>query len=472
MNDHTYSLYGKQYEIMQDWINDDRHCIDIVHAGAGKTFLAQQFLPIAATSAHLHKGKDVVYVAPTHEMIKTLIWEGLKKTCQDVYGLIDGRDINNSDKTIKFPNDIFIRCKSAESPLRGMNAGIIVADEASLFTQDALQELTVRLRPKVGEPDSAGRLIIISTPLGRGPLYELFIAAQDNPDRWLTRHYGYQEMQSGNMDFIAEQRRILSPLKFSQDYECSWDQTEDQFFYAWNSTYCGDTTDDGGDIYTFHDWNKRVMCAIAARVTDPNSPRGKIEILKSYAIRNCGTEDLARAIRQDFPRRRIFSIIDMSGTQTNRDTTSPFGVTDRTIIEKYGFTVINSRQSNPLVADTDNSSNAFIARGGLTIPSTDKKMLESVMTYHYEDASRKRLVKYVDANFAHIDGLGDALRYGIHHLFPVQHSSDNIPEYVTTDTRYTRHPGANYLPLSPLYPGGPTWDDILNGHSERDYMEP
>ena len=99
-------------------------------------------------------------------MIKSLIWESLKRSCIEYFGLVDGKDINNSELTIKFPNGVFIRCKSAEQRenLRGLNVGVWVADEAALYTQDTLQEITNRLRPKVGQPDTFGRLIVISTP--------------------------------------------------------------------------------------------------------------------------------------------------------------------------------------------------------------------------------------------------------------------------------------------------------------------
>jgi hypothetical protein len=41
------------------------------------------------------------------------------------FGLRDGKEINNSELTIKFPNGVFIRCKSAEMKenLRGLNVG-------------------------------------------------------------------------------------------------------------------------------------------------------------------------------------------------------------------------------------------------------------------------------------------------------------------------------------------------------------
>jgi replicative superfamily II helicase len=72
------NLYGEQRTILDDWLNTDKHCIDIIHAGSGKTFLASVFLPIAASDPKYHKGKDILYVAPTMGMISSLIWESLK----------------------------------------------------------------------------------------------------------------------------------------------------------------------------------------------------------------------------------------------------------------------------------------------------------------------------------------------------------------------------------------------------------
>jgi hypothetical protein len=447
-----------------------------VPVGSGKTFLASIALPIFATDPRYHKGKDIIYSAPTGAMIKSLIWEPLKRSCIEYFGLVDGKDINNSELTIRFHNGTFIRCKSAEQRenLRGLNVGVWVADEAALYTQDTLQEITNRLRPKVGQPDTAGRLIVISTPNGTGPLHDMFQLALQNPSKYIVRHYNYLQMRSGNRNFIEEQKRIISPLKFAQDYMCQWESVADMFYYSWDKNkYTVDTINDrGGDLYSFHDWNKRVMCATVAQVVKAGDVNGKIEILKSYAIPDCSTEGIAQAIRADFPKRRINSIIDMSGAQTNRDTTSPFGVTDKTIIEKYGFTVVNTRKSNPLVTDTDNTSNAFIARGGLVVKKDDKFLIDALQTYHFEDATRKRLVKYTEQKYAHIDGLGDCIRYGIHYLFPITHDSLGIAEYVGMDPRLQGRvrPGLEHMPDSPLYPGGPTWEEIMNGDQQEDHM--
>jgi hypothetical protein len=162
----------------------------------------------------------------------------------------------------------------------------------------------------------------------------------------------------------------------------------------------------------------------------------------------------------------------MSGSQVNRDTTSAFGITDKILLEKYGFQIVNSRKSNPLISDTDNTSNAFINRNGLVIDPDDQLLLEAMTTYHFEDGTRKKLVKYMEPKYAHVDGLGDCIRYGIHHLFPIQHEQ-HFADYIGMDPRYARaaDPKNKYMPESPLYPGGPTMEEIVSGIEEvPDYV--
>lgn len=456
-------LYGEQTTVFGDWLNTDKNVIDIIPVGSGKTFLSSWFLPIAASTLKYNKGRDVVYFAPTREMCKTLIWENLKSVCKEYFNIPD-EAINASDLTIKFPNNIFIRLKSAEARenLRGMNIGVAILDEAALFHQESLLEISNRIRPAVGSSDSWGRMIVISTPNGQNALYNLYQSAQQLPEKWITRLYTWEQMRVADRQFVAQQRQILSPLKFEKDWNCSWGSVEDKFFMSWNRAMCGDVDDNwSGDLYTFHDFNAKMMCAIVAKVTNPGKLDGKVEVLNTYAIPNCNTEQLAQAIRRDYMHRNIYAIIDASGGHANRSTTSPFGVTDRTLLEKYGFRIINNIKSNPLIKDTDNSSNAFIARGGLVVKPTDVNMLKALDNYHYETPDRIKLVKYDDPQLSVIDSLGDALRYGLNFLFPVQHIAPNTPQYVTDSNRGITVPGAEYMKQSPLFPGGPTLEEIL-----------
>ena len=417
---------GAQIEVVNAlWQSDKNACI-VQPVGSGKSYIAENFLPCAAMTPSMNKGRDVLYVAPTYPMIERIIWQGLKRTCMTNYGLIDERDINNSKKIITFPSGIRIHCLSSETGLKGINAGVIVADEAAEFSEEALQELSNRIRPAIGDADSVGRMILISTPEGANPFKKMYENAVLSPERWIAIHKNYLQMRVHSKAWIEEQRNLLSPLKFRKDFMCEWGSVEDQFFMTWSKNYLSNDyhnpiVDRKSTLYSFHDFNKKRMAAIVAQVVgEPKTNSGRLEILKSYAIESCSTEQLAIAIKADYPNRNIQCIMDMSGAQTNRDTTSPFGVTDKTILEKHGFRIVNTRAGNPLISDTDNSSNAFINQGRLSVSENDHLLIEALETYHYEDSSRKSLVKYKDAKYMHIDGLGDCLRYGIHHLFPMR----------------------------------------------------
>ena len=448
MNTHNITLWGAQAEVWDAMLSDKNVCA-VLPVGSGKSFLASLLLPIAATTPSIHKGKDILYVAPTAPMISRIIWKDLKKRCMSMWGLEDEKDINNSSKTITFPNGIRIFCLSSETGLKGINAGLIVADEAAEFSDEALQELSNRIRPSPGETQAQGRLILISTPEGKNAFYDWHQHALAHPERWIVLHKTWEQMRVQPRAWIEEQKYLLSPLKFKKDLECDWGSVTDQFYYSWRRTMAQHepTQDRGRELYTFHDFNKRVMTAVVAQVVggDIRSQKGRLEILKSYAIPDCGTEGIAQQIRADFPNRTIQAIMDRSGSHLNRDTTSVFGVTDQTILEKYGFRIMNTAKANPLISDTDNSSNAFISQNRLIVPQHEVKLLDALETYHYEDGTRKQLVKYSDAKYAHIDGLGDCIRYGIHYLFPMSHDVSGMPEYLDGDASFYQEPGENYM---------------------------
>jgi len=446
-NQHNITLYGAQDEVWSAFLSEKNVCA-VVPVGSGKSFLASLFLPIAATTPTIHKGKDILYVAPTAPMIARIIWKDLKQRCISMWGLEDEKHINNSSKTITFPNGIRIFCLSAETGLKGINAGLIVCDEAAEFSDESLQELSNRIRPTPGQLDSQGRLVLISTPEGKNAFYDWFQHATSHPESWIVIHKTWEQMRVQPRKWVEEQKYLLSPLKFKKDLECDWGSVQDQFFYSWRRTMAQmePTRDRGKELFTCHDFNKKRMAAIVAQVVgDIRTNTGRLEILKSYAINDCGTEQMAQAIRADFPHRPLYAIMDRSGSQLNRDTTSQFGTTDQTILEKYGFRIHNTAKSNPLISDSDNSSNAFIAQGRLIVPQNEIMLLDALETYHYEDGSRKKLVKYPEAKYMHIDGLGDCLRYGIHHLFPMTHEQPTLPEYIDGDFQASVEPGSDYM---------------------------
>jgi len=473
-NTHKLTLYGGQKEVWHAMMSDKNACL-VLSIGSGKSFLASWMLCIAATTPAIHKGRDILYCAPTAPMISRIIWKDLKQRCIQLWGLEDEKHINNSSKTITFPNGIRIFCLSAETGLKGINAGLIIADEAAEFSEEALQELSNRTRPIPGQKESAGRMILISTPEGKNAFYQMYEYALAHPDTWITMVKNWEEMRVQPLEWCLEQKQLLSPLKYEKDLMCSWGSVEDSFYYAWKSYMAQDDVihDRGRDLYYFGDFNKKRMCGIIAQVAgDIRSSSGKIEILKTYAIPECGTEGIAQQVRADFPTRTIHAIIDRSGSHLNRDTTSEFGVTDQVILERYGFRMMNTAKANPLISDTDNSCNAFINQGRLIVSARDKLLLDALETFHFVDGTRKALVKYKEARYMHIDGLGDALRYGIHYLFPMTHDHAGGAEYLDGMERYDLEPGFEYLTETntpKTRDGVPTIDHLIKTRFEQQF---
>ena len=136
-NVHNITLYGAQKDLWGAFYNDKRNVIAVVPVGSGKSFLSTLLLPIVANTPEMHKGRDIVYVAPTNGMVSQIIWSPLKKICIEQYGLVDEVDINDSSKTITFKNGIKIYCLSSETGLKGINASLVVCDETAEFSEES-----------------------------------------------------------------------------------------------------------------------------------------------------------------------------------------------------------------------------------------------------------------------------------------------------------------------------------------------
>ena len=62
MNNIEIPLYGEQKTILADWLTTDKHCVDIVPVGSGKTFLAAIALPLFASDPRYHTGNKVASI--------------------------------------------------------------------------------------------------------------------------------------------------------------------------------------------------------------------------------------------------------------------------------------------------------------------------------------------------------------------------------------------------------------------------
>jgi hypothetical protein len=99
---------------------------------------------------------------------------------------------------------------------------LIIIDEASRLSD----ETYFGLRPMLTR--SRGRMICMSTPRGkRGWFYE---AWNDREATWVRVEYPATDNPHIDIDWLDEERRLLGPRWYAQEYLCSFEETQDQYF--------------------------------------------------------------------------------------------------------------------------------------------------------------------------------------------------------------------------------------------------
>ncbi len=109
-----------------------------------------------------------------------------------------------------------------EGTVRGYSGvRLLVVDEASRVTD----ELYFAVRPMLAV--SGGALLMLSTPYGkRGIFYEEWTSGHD----WDRYEVPARECPRIPAEFLEEERQTLPSWVFRQEYECSFEETEDQVF--------------------------------------------------------------------------------------------------------------------------------------------------------------------------------------------------------------------------------------------------
>jgi hypothetical protein len=99
---------------------------------------------------------------------------------------------------------------------------LLVIDEGAM-TSD---ELLVAVTPMLGV--SQGRLVALSTPMGKRGWF--FAAWEDEAQQWTRVKVTATECKRIDPAFLEEQRRLLGPRWFRQEFLCSFEESIDQVF--------------------------------------------------------------------------------------------------------------------------------------------------------------------------------------------------------------------------------------------------
>jgi hypothetical protein len=124
-------------------------------------------------------------------------------------------ELENGSRIITLPG--------TEKTIRGYSkAALLLIDEAARV-EDAL---FYAVNPMLAV--SGGTMVMLSTPYGeRGEFYEQW---QTGGDAWERYRVTADQISRITPEFLAEERRTLPDYVFRQEYECSFEATEDQLF--------------------------------------------------------------------------------------------------------------------------------------------------------------------------------------------------------------------------------------------------
>jgi len=127
-------------------------------------------------------------------------------------------ELENGSRIITLPG--------SEKTIRGFSgAALLLLDEASRVDDG----LYYAIRPMLAV--SGGALVMLTTPYGkRGVFYEEWISEAGSSAGWERFEVPASQCPRISETFLREEEESLPPFIYRQEYECSFEETEDQVF--------------------------------------------------------------------------------------------------------------------------------------------------------------------------------------------------------------------------------------------------
>ncbi len=175
---------------------------------------------IALHRALYFPGSLVLCLAPSERQSKELFAK-----VSESYRHLRGTPAPASDRKLgmHLPNGSRIEAlPGSERTVRGFSgAALLIVDEAARVDD----ELYYAVRPMLAV--SGGALMLLTTPYGkRGVFFEEWTG----PHEWDRYEVSAEECPRISPEFLEEERAALPSYVYRQEYECSFEETEDQVF--------------------------------------------------------------------------------------------------------------------------------------------------------------------------------------------------------------------------------------------------
>ena len=370
----------------------------------GKSVLAIRELARVARTPD----SKVMYVAPTYQMCRNIVWSPLKNKLRDLNWI---KKVNESRLEIILRNNSIIMLRGADSPdsLRGIGLNATVIDEVADVKPEVWTEV---LRPTLS--DKSGTALFLGTPKGVGnwfkDLYDM-AATDKNWGAWQ-----FTTLEGGNVpvEEIEAAKNDLDSMTFLQEYGASFNTATNLVYYSFkpenNVKEYQLEKDKLKNIIIGTDFNVSPMATVVAVQTMTG-----LHIIDEIALWSSNTDEMVQEVRNRYPTQHITCFPDPAGVQRK---TSAGGRTDISILQNAGWNV-KFKPRHPLVRDRVNAVNSLLLNSNgdsrLLIDPKCKELIKCLTRFSYKEGT---LIpdKNGTKDYSHFP---DALGYGVDYMFPV-----------------------------------------------------
>lgn len=397
------SLHPGQWEVAQ---SDARFRYLVCGRGWGKDHYAIADTLQSVTSPRAGPGFLALYVGPSHQQVKRIVWERFKRAIPAKYIL--GRP-HETELKIRLRWGPIIQLVGSDhvDSLRGPDIHHLVITEFAFCRP----ELWTAVRP--GLRTSADRATLITTPNGPNHAWELWRTTKGNPS-WAHFQRPTWDNPFHDREAVEEARRTFARSHFDQEYGAKFEALEGAIYGDFSlERNVSDALrlDRNRTVYVGQDFNAGYIATVIGQV------RGDELDIVDELITRTHIYDHVERLKAYFENQRIDwrtavqVISDASGAYNATSGTS----SDGTIMRKAGFRVEHD-WTNPKVIDRIHSVQALIlnaeGRVRLRVHPRCQELIRCLMgqvwdRWHKPDKSQG------------LDHLPDALGYLAHKLFPI-----------------------------------------------------
>ena len=347
----------------------------------GKSYLSLMWL----LTKEIQPNERRWIVGPTYRNLKTTTWPILRAVMRQYEGAV----INETELSIKLPNDAEIALKGAEQEnnLRGSGLDMVVMEEFSYIKPHVYEEIIYPMLTT-----TQGETLFIGTPNSFDHLYDYYLRGQSDTD-W--KSWQFTTLQGGFVpeEEIERAKSTMDEPTFKTEFLADFVSTGNRAAYNFDrKVHVKQAEELTAKLFWGVDFNVDYMTAVlGCEYSD-----GTIHYFDEIRLSNSNTEELAQAMKKVAPNINVFP--DSSGRA--RSTTS--NKSDHIILMDNGFNVI-ARKANPPIIDRLAALNRMLSdANGKVRMTVDPKCIHLIKDLEQVQRSRDgKIDKVKDISLTH-----------------------------------------------------------------------